>query len=348
MLRRHRRRFGLKGALYGTTSLLAASRCGPRFTNRLFVRRTESRRLQSYTILFISKLQGQRGAWHGARLGGAENTCAGRNAFPSCGPVLVQMGCAGPDLNRGSFAPVPISTLSRSLPCAVLDLGVAVWRPRIARPVPCAPLAQGPGTLRETLKSCGSAFDYPFTEVLSLADETPYPALARSLSSTPTIFPRASGSREAQQHSSLPVRVQASATKAANMSASRSKAEERYAEIQKRERGLRQELDTATRLRLEKTAKLRQLRLAKEAEDAAQKQAAKDIKTAGKAPLRRRAPSKLRNRARLLRWRHNSARADVQPAGARPWRHMSGHLALNAMGCGNTGNWTRRLPAVMF
>ena len=52
------------------------------------------------------------------------------------------------------------------------------------------------------------------------------------------------------------------------MSASRSKAEERYAEIQKRERGLRQELDTATRLRLEKTAKLRQLRLAKEAEDA--------------------------------------------------------------------------------
>jgi hypothetical protein len=67
------------------------------------------------------------------------------------------------------------------------------------------------------------------------------------------------------------------------MSASRSKAEERYAEIQKRERGLRQELDNATRLRLEKTAKLRQLRLAKEAEDAAQKQAAKDIKTAGKS-----------------------------------------------------------------
>jgi hypothetical protein len=71
------------------------------------------------------------------------------------------------------------------------------------------------------------------------------------------------------------------------MSASRSKAEERYAEIQKRERGLRQELDNATRLRLEKTAKLRQLRLAKEAEDAAQKQAAKDIKTAGKGTVKK-------------------------------------------------------------
>lgn len=71
------------------------------------------------------------------------------------------------------------------------------------------------------------------------------------------------------------------------MSASRSKAEERYAEIQKRERGLRQELDNATRLRLEKTAKLRQLRLAKEAEDAAQKQAAKDIKTTGKGTVKK-------------------------------------------------------------
>jgi hypothetical protein len=68
------------------------------------------------------------------------------------------------------------------------------------------------------------------------------------------------------------------------MTASRSKAEERYAAIQKRERGIRQEqeLDNATRLRLEKISKLRQLRLAKEAEDAAEKQAAKDIKAAGK------------------------------------------------------------------
>jgi hypothetical protein len=36
------------------------------------------------------------------------------------------------------------------------------------------------------------------------------------------------------------------------MTASRSKAEERYAEIQKRERGIRQELDNATKLRLER------------------------------------------------------------------------------------------------
>jgi hypothetical protein len=76
------------------------------------------------------------------------------------------------------------------------------------------------------------------------------------------------------------------------MTVSRSKAEERYAEIQKRERGIKQEIDTATRLRLEKTAKLRQLRLAKEAEDAAAKQAAKDIKTAGKGAFKKtRAPS---------------------------------------------------------
>lgn len=71
------------------------------------------------------------------------------------------------------------------------------------------------------------------------------------------------------------------------MTASRSKAEERYAEIQKRERGIKQELDNATRLRLEKTAKLRQLRLAKEAEDAAEKQAAKDIKAAGKGAFKK-------------------------------------------------------------
>jgi hypothetical protein len=79
----------------------------------------------------------------------------------------------------------------------------------------------------------------------------------------------------------------------AKMTASRSKAEERYAEIQKRERGIRQELDNATRLRLEKAAKLRQLRLAKEAEDAAEKQAAKDIKAAGKSAFKKARPSTL-------------------------------------------------------
>ena len=77
------------------------------------------------------------------------------------------------------------------------------------------------------------------------------------------------------------------------MTASRSKAEERYAEIQKRERSIRQEFDNATKLRLEKAAKLRQLRLAKEAEDAAEKQAAKDIKTAGKSAFKKTRPSTL-------------------------------------------------------
>ena len=71
------------------------------------------------------------------------------------------------------------------------------------------------------------------------------------------------------------------------MTASRSEAEERYAEIQKRERSPRQESDDATRLRLEKTARLRQLRLAKEAEDAAAKQAAHDIKRAGKSAFKK-------------------------------------------------------------
>jgi hypothetical protein len=75
------------------------------------------------------------------------------------------------------------------------------------------------------------------------------------------------------------------------MTTSRSKAEERYAEIQKRERGINQELDNATKLRLEKAAKLRQLRLAKEAEDAAEKQAAEDIKAAGESAFKKARPS---------------------------------------------------------
>jgi hypothetical protein len=76
------------------------------------------------------------------------------------------------------------------------------------------------------------------------------------------------------------------------MTTSRSKAEEHYAEIQKRERGIKQELDNATKLRLEKAAKLRQLRLAKEAEDAAEKQAAEDIKAAGKSAFKKAPPNR--------------------------------------------------------
>ena len=76
------------------------------------------------------------------------------------------------------------------------------------------------------------------------------------------------------------------------MTVTRSKAEERYAKLQRREQGLQQESDAAARQRADKTAKLRQLRLAKESEDAAQKQAAKDIKAAGKGAFKKpRVPS---------------------------------------------------------
>jgi len=71
------------------------------------------------------------------------------------------------------------------------------------------------------------------------------------------------------------------------MTTSRSKAEERYAEIQKREHGIKQELENATKLRLEKTAKLREQRLAKEAEAAAEKRAVKGVKTTSKSPLKK-------------------------------------------------------------
>ena len=75
------------------------------------------------------------------------------------------------------------------------------------------------------------------------------------------------------------------------MRASRSKTDERYAQILKRDRSLKQELDSATKIRLEKTAKLRQLRLAKEAEDAAKKPPAKDMKAASKEAFRRIRPN---------------------------------------------------------
>ena len=71
------------------------------------------------------------------------------------------------------------------------------------------------------------------------------------------------------------------------MAIARSKAEDRYAQIRKRENGLNQEIDAAARERADKTARLRQLRLAKEAEDAAEKQAAKDLKAAGKGAVRK-------------------------------------------------------------
>jgi hypothetical protein len=71
------------------------------------------------------------------------------------------------------------------------------------------------------------------------------------------------------------------------MATARSKVEDRHAQIRKREQGLNQEIDAAARERADKTARLRQLRLAKEAEDAAEKQAAKDIKAAGKGVFKK-------------------------------------------------------------
>jgi hypothetical protein len=49
----------------------------------------------------------------------------------------------------------------------------------------------------------------------------------------------------------------------------KSKAAERFAALQKRDQAVRHDIETAARIRSEKTAKLRALRLAKEAEDAA-------------------------------------------------------------------------------
>jgi colicin import membrane protein len=65
----------------------------------------------------------------------------------------------------------------------------------------------------------------------------------------------------------------------------KSKAAERFAALQKRDQAVRHDIETAARLRSEKTAKLRALRLAKEAEDAetkAKEAAAKAEKPASK------------------------------------------------------------------
>jgi hypothetical protein len=72
------------------------------------------------------------------------------------------------------------------------------------------------------------------------------------------------------------------------MTSSRSKAEAHYAEIRKRNQVPTLAADVSARERADKTARLRALRLAKEAEDAAEKQAAQDIKAAGKAAFRKR------------------------------------------------------------
>ena len=70
-------------------------------------------------------------------------------------------------------------------------------------------------------------------------------------------------------------------------STTKSKAQERFASLQKRDQAVRHDIETADRLRSEKVAKLRELRLAKEAE--AKK---KDV-----APKAAALPKKVRSRA---------------------------------------------------
>ena len=70
----------------------------------------------------------------------------------------------------------------------------------------------------------------------------------------------------------------------------KTKAEERYAAIQRKDRGLLQTIQTASQVRLEKSAKLRQLRLAKEAQDAAEELALQELRAkAAGAPKKARA-----------------------------------------------------------
>lgn len=68
--------------------------------------------------------------------------------------------------------------------------------------------------------------------------------------------------------------------------ASKTKAEQRYAEIQVKDRAVRNDIQNATKIRADRTLKLRALRLAKEAQDAAEKQAAALV--AAKAPAKTR------------------------------------------------------------
>jgi hypothetical protein len=71
----------------------------------------------------------------------------------------------------------------------------------------------------------------------------------------------------------------------------KTKAAERFANLQKRDQAVRHDIEAAARLRSEKVARLRELRLAKEAEDAE----AKKKETAEKEKMQ--APRKSRSRA---------------------------------------------------
>lgn len=72
------------------------------------------------------------------------------------------------------------------------------------------------------------------------------------------------------------------------VSTTKSKAQERFATLQKRDQAVRHDIETADKLRSEKVAKLRELRLAKEAEDAEAKKKGAMQKAAALPPKKAR------------------------------------------------------------
>lgn len=67
----------------------------------------------------------------------------------------------------------------------------------------------------------------------------------------------------------------------------KSKAEQKYAELQKKDQSIMSEIERASRLRAEKSARLRKLRLAKEAEEKAAAEKTKASKPEPKKRIRR-------------------------------------------------------------
>jgi hypothetical protein len=64
----------------------------------------------------------------------------------------------------------------------------------------------------------------------------------------------------------------------------KTKAAERFASLQRRDQAVRQDIETADRIRSEKVARLRELRLAKEAEDAEARKKEVSVKAERQAP----------------------------------------------------------------
>ena len=64
----------------------------------------------------------------------------------------------------------------------------------------------------------------------------------------------------------------------------KTKAAERFANLQRRDQAVRQDIETADRIRSEKVARLRELRLAKEAEDAEVRKKEASVKAERQAP----------------------------------------------------------------